>query len=164
MFSFSLCIYLSLVLNGTPGILKLVVVTHRVVMFSLPFSSACFSDGRGRRSPSTIDDLLFCSCTLASLHQCHYRSACFCLFLSKPVTPQKPHLCTDVSGWMWVILTNWSFLPASFSKPNEWVVLVHRCETSEMFVFTIEIKCFKSTTILWHARATQEHMLLFLSV
>lgn len=110
MFSCSLCIYLSLVLNGTPGVLKLVVVTHRVVLFSLPFSFACFSDGRGRRSPSTIDDLLFCSCTLAPLHQRHYRSACFCLLLSKPIAPKKLHLCT-VSGWRWSILTNWSFLP-----------------------------------------------------
>jgi len=33
-----------------------------------------------------------------------------------------------------------------------------------MFVFTVEIKCGKSTIILWYARATQEHMLLlFLS-
>ncbi len=68
----SLCVctslLLSLVLNGTPGVLKLVVVTHRVILFSLPFSSAYFSDRRGRRSPSTIDDLLFCSCTLAPLH------------------------------------------------------------------------------------------------
>lgn len=164
MFSCSLCIYLSLVLNGTPGVLKLVVVTHRVVLFSLPFSSACFSDERGRRSPSTIDDLLFCSCTLAPLHQRHYRSACFCL-LSKPIAPQKPHLCTDVSRWRWSILTNWSFLPVSFGKPKERAVLIHRHETSEMFVFTFEIKCGKSTIILWYARATQEHMLLlFLSV
>lgn len=54
MFSCSLCVYLSLVLNGTPGVLKLVVVTHRVVLFSLPFSSACFSDGRGRRAPPPL--------------------------------------------------------------------------------------------------------------
>lgn len=110
MFSFALCIYLSfllsLVLNGTPGVQKLVVVTHRVVLFSLPFSSACFSDRRGRRSPSTIDDLLFCSCTLAPLHQRHYRSACFCLFLSKPIAPKKPHLCAEKR---WSILTNSSF-------------------------------------------------------
>lgn len=54
------------------------------------FRSACFSDERGRRSLSTIDDLLFCSCTLAPLRRRHYRSACFCLFLSKPMAPKSP--------------------------------------------------------------------------
>lgn len=130
MFSFSLCIYLSfllsLVLNGTPGVLKLVVVTHHVVLFSLPFSSACFSDRRGRRSPSTIDDLLFCSCTLTPLHQRHYRSACFCLFLSEPLTPKKPHLCADVSERRWSILTSSSFFPASFGKPNERAFVIRK--------------------------------------